>query len=254
VEDVAQKDINGPLGPAIRSEMQTALLLRILFPPPAAGALVFAGKDGARTRVAADAGVAGGVERVLREISFAGIREHIGRRPIGERADLHRRGRAIEIFDPGARFVLRTPEARIISRYTAHAAGERPHFSDIATESPVRDAVPEQIPTVKRYHRFDFTGIRQDSLDTDSVARFDRADHPVSRLGQTAGVERQYGSPRRGFEDEIEDDDAFALKAGEDRERTLELRGSGADNLLRGYNGSRKDQASTFPITIMSTA
>jgi hypothetical protein len=76
----------------------------------------------------------------------------------------------------------------------------------------------------------------------------------VSGLGQTTGVNGQHRGRRRGIEDEIEDDHALALEAGDDGERARELRGRGVDNLLCGYDGGRKDQLSTFPITIMSTA
>jgi hypothetical protein len=58
--------VDRAFGASIGAEVQAALLDRLGgFPPPAAGALVLAGDDGARAGIASDAGVTGGVERML---------------------------------------------------------------------------------------------------------------------------------------------------------------------------------------------
>ena len=54
-------------------EVNAALLVGILFPPPAAGALAFPGFHGAGAGVAADAGVAPPVERMARDVVPADV-------------------------------------------------------------------------------------------------------------------------------------------------------------------------------------
>jgi hypothetical protein len=54
---------------------------------PAAGAGVFAGPYLAGARLAADGGIAGGIERVAGEFTGREVRVHGGLVPIGERVD-----------------------------------------------------------------------------------------------------------------------------------------------------------------------
>ena len=54
--------------PAVRADMQPAFLLRFVFPPPAAGALRLAGRDGAGAGRAADGDEALRMQRVDRDV------------------------------------------------------------------------------------------------------------------------------------------------------------------------------------------
>src|SRR5262249_25044751 len=58
---------------SIRAEVDAALFFRLQLPPPAAGALVLTGFDGARTRSAADARVSALVKRMQRDIMAADV-------------------------------------------------------------------------------------------------------------------------------------------------------------------------------------
>ena len=62
--------------------MQSAFLLRGIFPPPAAGAKIFAGLDGAGTRGTADADKALVVQRIDGDTMGAGVVAHFVERPV----------------------------------------------------------------------------------------------------------------------------------------------------------------------------
>src|SRR5580692_3085229 len=68
--------------------MEPALVEFGIFPPPAAGADVFAWRDRAGAGGAADAGIALRMERVHRHVVLAHIVPHIFFGPIGQRVEL----------------------------------------------------------------------------------------------------------------------------------------------------------------------
>src|ERR1700760_4448031 len=67
--------------------MESTLVEFGVFPPPAAGTDVFAGRDGAGTGGAADAGIALGMQRIHRHIMSAEVIPDILLRPIRERVE-----------------------------------------------------------------------------------------------------------------------------------------------------------------------
>src|SRR5206468_5150999 len=76
--------------------VETALFEGLLFPPPAALALVLAGVDGAGAGFAADRVEAAIMERVVGYVVLADVCPHLARGPVGERVELDQRtlGRA----------------------------------------------------------------------------------------------------------------------------------------------------------------
>src|SRR5579864_5349360 len=62
-QHLIEQHVDSPLDPAVGGEMNAALFVGALFPPPASGALRGAGFDCAHAGVAADTGIAAGVER-----------------------------------------------------------------------------------------------------------------------------------------------------------------------------------------------
>src|SRR5687767_13758338 len=65
--------------------VQAAFFLGAVLPPPAAFALVLAGKDRARARLAADRYEAALVQRVVGDVVLADVGPRAGRAPVGER-------------------------------------------------------------------------------------------------------------------------------------------------------------------------
>src|SRR6267142_876382 len=72
-QNLFEQHVDGPLHSAVGGEVNPALLVGVLFPPPAAGALALPGFDRARTGVAADAGIATPVEWMTRDIVLADV-------------------------------------------------------------------------------------------------------------------------------------------------------------------------------------
>src|SRR5438445_7237529 len=84
-----EQHVDSPLGSAVGGGVNAALLVGVLLPPPAAGALLFACFNRARARIAADTGVAARVEGMARDIVQANVFVHLAGGPVGQRADLH---------------------------------------------------------------------------------------------------------------------------------------------------------------------
>src|SRR5262245_33242207 len=77
--------------------VQAALLLFGTLPPPATGAKVLAGADGARAGGAADRGKALVVQRVVWHVVPADVVPHLRFGPVGQRIDLEERERLVEL-------------------------------------------------------------------------------------------------------------------------------------------------------------
>src|SRR5579884_512525 len=106
-EDFVQQDIDSAQSTAIGGEVETAFLDGFgRLPPPASGAFVFAGLNGAGAGIAANAGVSGCIERMLGKFVLFRVSEDIFRGPVGERADFDLRTGAVEDFDGSPGFGL----------------------------------------------------------------------------------------------------------------------------------------------------
>src|SRR5207302_4195079 len=98
-QHLLQQYVDGPLRPAIGSEMNAALLIGVQLPPPASSALRSASLNRARAGIAPDTGVAPRVERMTRYIITANVLVYLFGGPIGQRANLHRSGVEIHLAD-----------------------------------------------------------------------------------------------------------------------------------------------------------
>src|SRR5579859_3167426 len=105
-QHLIEQHVNSPLHPAVGGEMNAALFVGVLFPPPASGALGGAGLDCARAGIAADTGITSRVKRMTRHIVTADVFVYLLGGPIGQWAKLHRSGLEIHLADIGARFIL----------------------------------------------------------------------------------------------------------------------------------------------------
>src|SRR5437867_2982113 len=72
-----EQTVDGPLYPARGGEMNAALLVCVLPPPPAAGALALPGFDRARAGIAANAGIAAPVEWMAGDVVLADVVVHL---------------------------------------------------------------------------------------------------------------------------------------------------------------------------------
>src|SRR5690348_9109159 len=150
--------------------MQAALLLALLFPPPAAGALDLAGRDGARARSAADGGKAFGVQGVDRNVALAGETQHRLARPIEERIELENAAVPIDTHqaDVAARVRLAGPDARNPGRGAGQCAIERLDLANVAA-GHARVARMKKPVDALLGEGFDRGGLRIDRADANAV-------------------------------------------------------------------------------------
>ena len=93
-----------PPGRSPARDVQAAFLLGVLLPPPAAGALGLAGRDGARAGRAADRGEAAVVQRVVRERRCRATKSATSSpRPVGERIELDEAARRVDLGQAASR-------------------------------------------------------------------------------------------------------------------------------------------------------
>src|SRR5208283_3829836 len=130
---------------AIRREVDAAFLLRVLFPPPAAGAFVLAFTDGPRARRAADAGVALRVQRMHRNLVLNRVGFHLLRAPIRDRRQLEPAGVLRHLWHRRARPALPPPQTGRPSVELAKLALERADLAYIAAQLPQLGAVAKQV-------------------------------------------------------------------------------------------------------------
>src|SRR5258708_5225437 len=133
-QNLFEQHVDGPLHSAVGGEVNAALLVGVLFPPPAAGALALSGFDGARARIAANTGIAAPVEWMARDVVPADVVVHLLWGPIGERADLYRRRVRIHLAHIGARIVLRAPQPDCPGFQFPQLPLQRAHFANVAAE------------------------------------------------------------------------------------------------------------------------
>src|SRR5262249_29179857 len=86
--DPLQRDVETRARAVGTGEMQPALALGLLFPPPAASALVLVGPHRARAGGAADGTEAALVQRIFRQLALADVLPDPGRAPGGQRVEL----------------------------------------------------------------------------------------------------------------------------------------------------------------------
>src|SRR5438876_16939 len=75
-QNLFEQHVDGPLYSALGGEMNAALLVCVLLPPPAAGALALPGFERARAGIAANAGIAAPVEWMAGDVVLADVVVH----------------------------------------------------------------------------------------------------------------------------------------------------------------------------------
>src|SRR5947207_777763 len=159
-QHLLQQHVDGPLRASVGGEMNAALLIGVLLPPPASGALGVAGLDCTSAGIAADTGVAARVQRMTRHLVTANVVFDLISGPVGQRAKLHGSSVEIDLADVSAGFILRAPQSYCPSLQLFELTLERAHFTDIAAEHPLRRVLVEQVGTVQRDHRLHFGCVR----------------------------------------------------------------------------------------------
>src|SRR5207302_9627774 len=116
---------------------------RVLLPPPTAGARVLVGCNGARAGLAADAGVAAIVERVVWHVVLADVAPHVVVGPVGERVQLDDAAMDLvdlEGLDVGPRRRLVAAQAGDPGIKAGQRSAERLDLADAAAGLAILDA------------------------------------------------------------------------------------------------------------------
>src|SRR5262249_17851908 len=156
---------------ALDRAVDPALLRRARLPPPAARAARRACRHRARTRRAADRGVALVVERVIRDVAVADVVPDLVLRPFGERVELHDRAVVVvdlDLADVRAARPLVAAEAGDPCVEAVEVLRQRPHLAHVAAEEPEVARVVEQILAVLAGHRRDLARVRLDDLEVEA--------------------------------------------------------------------------------------
>src|SRR5918996_82447 len=137
------------LEPAVLDRaVHAALLRRIRLPPPAAGAVVLAGRDRAGARCAADGGVPLRIERVDGHVVVAQVLPDLALRPLGERVELDDRAVVVvdlDLANVRARRPLVATETGDPGVERGEVPRQRLDLADVAAEQAVRDRLAEEV-------------------------------------------------------------------------------------------------------------
>src|SRR4051812_27229613 len=88
-QDLFEQDIDGSHYTSIGGEVDPALLVGFLFPPPPSRSFGLAGRDRSSAGIASDACVSAGVEWMSWDVVPADVLGDLFGGPIGEGADFH---------------------------------------------------------------------------------------------------------------------------------------------------------------------
>ena len=133
--------------------MQTALLVGLLLPPPAAGALGLAGQDRTRARRAADRRVPVVEQLVVRDLVLADVVPDLVELPVGHRVQLHDAAVVavdLDLRDVLARLPLLAAEARDPRVERGELALQRLDLADLAAGNAQVDAAIHQVRALGR--------------------------------------------------------------------------------------------------------
>src|SRR5688572_13989336 len=138
--DIPVNQIVNPLctlGCPVHGEMDAAFFARGVFPPPAAGALVFARQNRTRTRRAADAGISLRIKRVERNVVRLNVMVYLRCRPIRQRADTEPSIDFFDRLDFGPSLTLVPSKACSPRAELSQLPLQRTHFANLAAQPPV---------------------------------------------------------------------------------------------------------------------
>src|SRR5580692_8377028 len=145
-------------------QVDPALLVLGILPPPAAGARVLAGLDGARAGRAADRGEALVVQRVDGDAVGLRVGAHLLHRPADERVHLRHaavRGVDLDLGALGARHGLLAAQAREPRVQVGERAAERLDLADAAALVPVVERVAEAVEAFHSNQLLDGLALRE---------------------------------------------------------------------------------------------
>src|ERR1022692_4502550 len=181
-------------GRRLGRQVQTALLVLGVLPPPAAGARVLTGLDGARARGAADRRIAAIVQRVDGDAVLLGVGAHLFHRPADQRVDLH--DVAVGAIDLdlgrlGAGDRLLVAQARHPRLEAGQRAAEWLDLADATALVPVVERIPKAVEALGADQGLDRRALGEVPGDIDAVLHPDPLGRHVGLIREAAGVERE---------------------------------------------------------------
>src|SRR6266849_3473160 len=201
------------------SPVQAAFLVLGRFPPPAAGAHVLAGLDGARAGRTADRWIALRVQRIHRQGMLARVLPGLRLGPVGERIELDEAAvLQIQIDHRHLRASgrLLAAQARDPRRAARERARERLELADGAALLALGDAASEGEESFLALELLHRRAIGKVALDEDAVATPHLLHHLVGLGMEAAGVEREDAQTRRVASRQVDERDVFDTEAGSD--------------------------------------
>ncbi len=175
----------------VRTDMQAALFLLVLLPPPAAGALALAGLERARAGRAADGEKAHGVQLIDGHAERLGRGDDALARVIGERIELDELALDIELDEIDALARL-----RLIGAQPGHPGGdageqarERLHLAHMAAGLAILDRAIETIDAMLGDEFRERQSLRIDRVNAPRVAGLRLLPQRDRLLEETAGVD-----------------------------------------------------------------
>lgn len=205
--------------------MQSALLFPRLFPPPAAGAEIFAGLDGTGAGSAANADEPFIVQGIVRDIVLANEVSGLLEGPVEKRVKFNEFMGCVP-FEVG--HVL--PVGRLIGANTGdpdsllmERAPQGFHFSDLAAGFSVFDGVVKGIGAVLGNKFLKVGSVGRKGIDGAPVPFEGARPGGVRFREQTPGIERKQPDGQVVFSDQVGDDLIFQPKTGGKRHLTGKL-------------------------------
>ncbi len=216
--------------------MDAAFLVGLGLPPPAAGAFVLAGEDGACAGGAADRREAVVEELVVRDLVLVDVGPHAVEGPVGERVELH--DAAVILVDLDLRDVpaappLLAPKAGHPRVERRELALQRFHLADLAAREPEVDPAIHQVRAVLLHEAFDLEPVGELELDLDAVAVADLLEQRVGLGRQAAGVEREHADRRVDPPGHVDEHHPVDTAGGADRHLRVEPFEGPREELLR---------------------
>src|SRR5438552_2156601 len=197
-------------------DVQAALALRCLFPPPASGALVLAGARRTGARLAADRNEAAVVQLVVRHVLFADMAPDVGERPAGQRVALQqgRAGVAGEVRVGLDLRNARTSRRTLIGALPGDPGVEARELAlerlDLAHLAALLVAVLVEAEGPLASHQIlDLDEVGERHVDHDAVVLAHRLEEAVSLGVQPPGVEAEDAEPLSALDGEIDEHDVL---------------------------------------------
>ena len=186
--------MRGASASARRRVVQPALLAVLVLPPPASGADVLAGRDGARAGLAADRREAAGMQRVDGDVVGGDVGVEPLERPVGQRVDLDQPVAGVpggeRHIAPAADCPRRSPV--IQPPAPARARLQRAHLADLAAGLAGLDGMAKAQARRRGRQALQLGCVGRNTRMREAVALLAVGER-FQRLGEkAAGVEREH--------------------------------------------------------------